>query len=81
MTLAPDLAPNRYCAAKPPLPWQTGMLPNQQLRIFIAVTLSPMAVGDGVETFGSKSADKAETAMMELSTVKGICPNPTSTPF
>ena len=30
ITLDPERAPNRYCAARPPDPWQTGIAPNQQ---------------------------------------------------
>ena len=47
-TLAPLRAPNRYCAARPPAPWHTGIAPNQHPARFIAATLSPSAVTDGV---------------------------------
>ncbi len=71
---APLRAPNRYCAARPPEPWQTGIAPNQQPTRFIAATLKPIAVTLGVGRSGSRSAASAETAMMELSVVSGSWP-------
>lgn len=95
MMLAPERAPKRYWAARPPmnslsqcliqpkpctlpLPWHTGIAPNQQLTMLIAMTLSPSAVVDGVLTCGSRSAARNETAITEFNVVSGSCPIPAS---
>lgn len=47
MTLEPLRAPKRYCAARPPEPWQAGMAPNQQPTRLIAATETPSSVTVG----------------------------------
>ena len=76
--LAPERAPKRYWAARPPEPWQTGMAPNQQPTRLTAMTLNPKLVVEGVWMFGRRSWAKNATAMTELRVVRGSWPMPAS---
>lgn len=58
MIEAPDRAPNRNCAARPPDPWHTGIAPNQPPIRFIAATEIPMEVTDGAGRCGRRSEER-----------------------
>jgi hypothetical protein len=70
--LAPLRAPKRYCPARPPEPWQTGIAPNQQPIRFERATERPREVvegGGGKE--GKSEADREVTARMLFRVVRG----------
>lgn len=70
--LAPLRAPKRYCPARPPEPWQTGIAPNQQPIRLEKATERPREVvlGDGGKE-GNKEADRDVTARMLFRVVNG----------
>lgn len=71
-TAIPLLAPNLYCPASPPAPWQTGIAPNQQPTKFITPTLIETFVADNSSRSGNRSPDNLHTAITEFKTDKGI---------
>uniref|UniRef100_A0A5K1E2B0 Uncharacterized protein n=1 Tax=Nymphaea colorata TaxID=210225 RepID=A0A5K1E2B0_9MAGN len=72
-TANPLRAPNLYCPASPPAPWQTGIAPNQQPMRFMAPTLTDTVVADTwAPLSGKRSVESLQTAMTELRMERGI---------
>ena len=81
---APPRAPNLYCPARPPAPWQAGAPPNQQQNTFITPTdvATDLRVGaSSLRLSGNSFSLSAVTEMTELSVVNGSWGSPArSTP-
>eukprot|EP00967_Tisochrysis_lutea_P110287 scaffold172431_cov24-Tisochrysis_lutea.AAC.2 len=73
-TATPRRAPNAYCPASPPAPWQQGMAPKGQPIRFIAPT-AMATLGCVILASGVSSCASLQTEMTEFSVVSGSCGN------